>query len=622
MSEKMNELDEQNIDTTPDENVTPEEIDAASGKVSLEQNDNWTFEAEAPMLNDNLVGENFELEVAEEAPKPVEKPVQKPTQKPVTPPAKPVSNPKTSKNDKVMFVLIALISVVLAVLLGFLGYRYYNLPNTNEKMNPGNVALTVDGTDVSIGLYNYYYSMAFAEYTSGQYDVVPTKDFSTQMTTDADGNKISWEQMFKNSTISRIKTDIANYNLAVKDGLTLTEDQKKEIDEAISQLKETASSADKSIDEYLSENYGEYCGQATIKKLLTQYYLSQLYTQKLSVTENVTEDETKAYLAEHGDDYKKVTIAYLPITFDMGDEAAGKKALEQAKKYAKNIKTEDDMKLLIPKVWKDMITQYVQAGYYQSEEQCVLDIAENMEADITKNMEGFVDEALVWLFDENTKINDVSVFSDVEDGVVYIFMKVSDVGYDESEVYSVRHILIQPESKTASEDESQQATEFTDEEWAEAEKKAKDVLAEYNKGDKSEYLFATLAEKYSTDTGSTSAGMQSYGGLYSGVPLGQMVKEFEGWATDKSRKYGDVDIVKTEHGYHIMFFIKDTQQYLFECESAALTEKVSKQYEDINVKEHKHAMKNTKVAEPVVADDTAESTDNSEVSMDDIESAE
>lgn len=617
MSEKINELDEQNVTPTPDEEVTQEQIDAANGKVSLEENDNWTFEAEAPMLSNNIVNENFEVEIPD-APAP------KPVAKKVAPPAPQASNQKTTKNDKIMFILTALICVVLAVLLGFFGYRYYHTPNSNEKMNPGNVALTVDGTDVSVGLYNYYYTMAFNEFTSGQYDIVPTSDFSQQTTTDENGNEITWEEMFKKSTIDRIKTDVANYNAAVNDGITLSEDQEKEIEEAISQLKEAASGEDMSIDEYLSKNYGEYCGQATIKKLLNQYYLAQLYTQKLSVTEKVTEEETKAYLDKHADDYKKVTIAYLPITFDMGDEKAGKKALDQAKKYAKDIKTEDDMKLLIPKVWKDMIKQYVDAGYYKDEEACILDIAENMEADITKNMDGFLDDALAWLFDENTKVNDVDAFSDVESGVVYIFMKVSDVGFDDSEVYSVRHILIQPESKEKSEDGSE-PVEFTDEEWKAAEKKAQDVLDEYNTGDKTEYSFALLAEKYSTDKGSTSAGMQSYGGVYAGVPLGQMVKEFESWATDKSRKYGDVDIVKTEHGYHIMFFIEDTQAYMFQCKSEALTDKVGKQYDDVTVKERRFGMKNTKVAEPIVEEETEDNAtvnDNAEISAEDLEQAE
>ena len=35
-----------------------------------------------------------------------------------------------------------------------------------------------------------------------------------------------------------------------------------------------------------------------------------------------------------------------------------------------------------------------------------------------------------------------------------------------------------------------------------------------------------------------------------------MVEEFDAWCFDESRESGDYGIVKTVHGYHIMFFVK------------------------------------------------------------------
>ena len=93
-------------------------------------------------------------------------------------------------------------------------------------------------------------------------------------------------------------------------------------------------------------------------------------------------------------------------------------------------------------------------------------------------------------------------------------------------------------------------------------KKADSILAKFNKTDKSEYEFAKLAEQYSTDSASTSSGSNdSFGGLYESVTLGQMVPDFEKWSIDDSRKYGDTGIVKSDYGYHIMFFINDCPEY-------------------------------------------------------------
>ena len=36
-----------------------------------------------------------------------------------------------------------------------------------------------------------------------------------------------------------------------------------------------------------------------------------------------------------------------------------------------------------------------------------------------------------------------------------------------------------------------------------------------------------------------------------------MVEAFENWVYDEDRKAGDVDIVETEYGQHIMYFVGD-----------------------------------------------------------------
>lgn len=114
---------------------------------------------------------------------------------------------------------------------------------------------------------------------------------------------------------------------------------------------------------------------------------------------------------------------------------------------------------------------------------------------------------------------------------------------------NVRHILIQFEGGKT--DESTGETTYTDAEKTAAEKKAKEVLAEYNKGEKQDAdAFGALAKKYSKDTGSASNG-----GLYEDVYPGQMVTAFNDWCFDESRKEGDTGIVQTEYGYHVMYYV-------------------------------------------------------------------
>lgn len=113
---------------------------------------------------------------------------------------------------------------------------------------------------------------------------------------------------------------------------------------------------------------------------------------------------------------------------------------------------------------------------------------------------------------------------------------------------SVRHILIQPEGE-------QDATtgEYSEEAWAAAEEKANEVYALWQE-DPTEENFIALVEEYSTDGGSNTNG-----GLYENFDTNDMVEEFSDWSFDQSRVYGDTGIVKTSYGYHIMYFMEQTE---------------------------------------------------------------
>lgn len=128
----------------------------------------------------------------------------------------------------------------------------------------------------------------------------------------------------------------------------------------------------------------------------------------------------------------------------------------------------------------------------------------------------------------------------------------------------VRHILILPEGATI---ETVTTEEFSDEAWAAGEQKAQEILDQWLSGDKTEDSFATLANENSADTGSNTNG-----GLYSGVTVGQMVEAFNDWCFDSSRQVGDYGIVKTQYGYHIMYFCGSQLLWESQAESDLLAQ--------------------------------------------------
>jgi hypothetical protein len=592
-----------------DENTSPEELNdnnAANGnidEVNYEQNDNWQFEAEAPTLANSLETENIKLDM------PLEKPKAKQTV--TSQPVKKTKKKRKSGNALLFSLTAIVVAAVIAVLVVF-GVRYYTVPNTDEKMNPGNVALTIGDTDVSIGMYNYYYSTISQNYLNyasyGYYDIDTSTDYSKQTTTDRNGKTTTWADIFVDDTVSQIQYITAYYEAALENGITLTSDQEETIETQLSSLKDAASESDLSVDEYISENYGDYCGYATLKKMLIQAYTAENYYQERLVTEKATDAEIQAYYKENADDYLEVPFAYLQLTYD---DDSHSETLKSAKKYAKQVKSVDDIKKLIPTACKDLLEQYVSYGYFEDADDAAETLAENVETSITKNDTSFTDEGIEWLFSDSTKVGDCTTVDDTDNQIVYVVLKTGEPQLEDDEVYSARHILVMPTTEREdAETDDEGNTIYNDEEWAAAEEKAQKILDEYNSGDKTELSFALLAEKYSDDTESTSSGSSGlYGGLYAGTALGKMVSQFENWATDDSRNYGDVEIVKSKYGYHIMYFVEDTESYLYDCESAVLSDKETEFVDKATVKKHKKAMSKTTVAQPTASTSTDDDND-------------
>ena len=109
---------------------------------------------------------------------------------------------------------------------------------------------------------------------------------------------------------------------------------------------------------------------------------------------------------------------------------------------------------------------------------------------------------------------------------------------------TVRHLLV----KWALDKDKKEPTE---EQKKAAKDKAEKLLKEYQDGKKTEESFTELVKKNSDDTGSKTSG-----GLISNIhPDAGYVKSFTEWATAE-HKVGDVEIIESEYGYHIMYYVE------------------------------------------------------------------
>ena len=111
---------------------------------------------------------------------------------------------------------------------------------------------------------------------------------------------------------------------------------------------------------------------------------------------------------------------------------------------------------------------------------------------------------------------------------------------------SVRHLLVKV------------ADTYTEQDWAEALAEAEKIQKAYLAGDKTEESFVKLVQQYSDDFTTFESG-----GLYTNIHEGSSyVPEFLNWCMDDVRMPGDIEIVKSDYGYNVMYFVEhQTQSY-------------------------------------------------------------
>ena len=472
-------------------------------------------------------------------------------------------------------VVNKVISIVLCavIVLGVVAFSLNYYGALQRVIKIGGV-----GSDqsVTIAEYEYYYMRAYnqvryqAQYyqyyyqTSNGYDLSLTPEEQTQTTKDADGNEITWAEKLHEDTLEIIQLHKAYYNEALKMGLKLTKADEAFIDKQIEDLRDEAKSAGSnssssnsenkvtySLNAYLRKVYGGSINERFLRKQLKIQVLAQKY-----LTER-TNEIAKGYDQKDIDaEYKKDTTAYDFVTFRAytfktteltKEENETDDALKarQAKANAEVKKNAND--------FYNAVTN--DATFTAKAKELNKDTADyNVDKETKYSMlkstaqSTFSEDAAKWLFDSSTKVGSKKLFSDEENGKYIVVLALSKPHQEQT--VTARHILFQTKDQSSGND-------LSEEEIAKKKTQAEDVLKKFNEGDKTEDSFAALANEYNEDTGSSSNG-----GLYEHIYPGQMVTEFNDWVFDANRKAGDVELVETDYGYHIIYFVaKDGKDY-------------------------------------------------------------
>lgn len=457
---------------------------------------------------------------------------------------------------KAIPIVIAAVAVVFAI-----GW-FLNFMGVPQRMT---TVMTVGDTKVSQAQYTYYYQQIYSNYASQaqqyaqygisgipgmmDYNTIPSEQKYNGEDAEGKGDNYMWSDYLRDKTNEFLQQYITLGKEAKAANITVSEDEQKEIDETIKSIRERAASNDYSLNAYLRLYYGRGVNEKILREAMELEKLSsKLIEQKGDeLARNYTDEQLEKKYQEDKNTYDVVTARMFQFTTETPEypkDATDAQKKELDEKAAKETRAKADAMLGKVTGEESFKEQALANASKEEKENYKKDEATLMKNATVSQFSQISDDAVKWA--ASAKKGDQKVFE--TDGGCYVVYIVEAAHRDTSETVDVRHILF----KVDSEAEDQAKAK------ADAKKKAEDALAEWQKGDKTEESFAALATEKTEDTGS-----QSTGGLYERVYKGQMVKAFENWCFDASRKTGDTGIVESDYGYHVMYFIQKNDEPLW-----------------------------------------------------------
>lgn len=437
------------------------------------------------------------------------------------------------RKKKERSIAIIVLSVVLALTLIVVGsFAIHNAVKNTGNYLRKNISLKSGDYKIDNTMLNYYfknacYNFVQSEEFNNEFDL--SMDLKEQYTNDGQ----SWHDYFMDIAVSRAKQSLLFAQEAESQGITLSDEDYTEINAT--------------LDEINPDNIQQGVKRSDLQKCLELNKLADKYYQTKYSKVNLTDKKLQEFVNSHPEQFE--TVSYRSFSFnyeDMNKKFEGMPKAE-AKEYAEDLAAcKNEQEFL------EFVTDYfIKTNEGWTELDAEAELEYTLSVDVART--DVEDQQLCeWLFDKDTKQFDTRLIDDVEHACFNIQMVVKQSGIDNSYLPTVRHILL---------------TDAVYETDKETKKKAQNVLNQFLDGKQTEDEFSALVEKYSEDTGSVRNG-----GLYSNIEKGAMVEEFEEWCFDKNRKTGDTGIVKTEYGYHIMYFVNKQINWYSSAEEAYYTE--------------------------------------------------
>lgn len=430
--------------------------------------------------------------------------------------------------------LYSIIAIVVVVLVAAL------LVWNSGVFQKGATAATIGGEKLSVAELSYYY------YNSYSYRMFAEYGISIDPDAIIDEEKgTTYRDYFLELALADAHEVEALYQEALANGYS-DADVAEELNAQIKNIKAGAASAGYSYKSYLKAAMGRYMTPAAFKKMATHSlvinkYYSDIATEK---SDSITSADLDAYYAENADEVDTYTYSYLYFKADTisATSEEGKKLSEDELK-AKNEAAMADAKAKAEAALADYNSGTAIAALIEKTEPYTS--GDHSKTTGKSSLSSAYSEELLKLG------KDEAAIAEYENNGYYVVI-FHEKARNEELPASIYNIFV--EAKTTLDKDNKPVLPDL-KAWADAEKQANDLLAEWESGNKTAESFSALA---------TKQGMAN-GGLSTGITSDASDPEQDGrinWLFNEGeRAKGDTTVARYEnpsygYGYYVSYFLE------------------------------------------------------------------
>lgn len=434
------------------------------------------------------------------------------------------------RNIKKIILLVVFALIIIGTIIGIVLYN----KNKKEDVPDKDVYVTVGDTSLTQTEYVFYYTMIVNNYINNYSDYLDyigldtSKDFSTQYY-DED-KQITWQDYFLDMTNSLIQTTMSLYNEAKEAKYDIRNDNF--YDNFIKGLKQVAKQQDYTYEQYLKHIFIDTMTPTVLEKELNIYSIALNYSEYLKdqYAQKVTDKEINDLYAQEPDYFDSVTYHVFSIKYstdvtaddESNDILTYDTAYERAQNVANATSEENFNELAVENALESTKDDYKKDGSTL--------VTTNSKSSLYTIFQD-------WMYDSSRTFCNTTIIPDETNSTLYVLFFVKRELNNDNSV-DFRHILLTTETYS-NEDDLEVAAKALYQKWKNAGATEKD--------------FIEYANQYSEDT--------SENGLYKNSMNGDLLKDIDTWLFDQSRQKGDYTLLKTDVGYHMLYYIGQDEPY-------------------------------------------------------------